>query len=317
MSARLLNPSTVSLVIWLTICGGLTNRAWSGQEAPDRPAPLYADVRYGPHERNVLDFWQARAEEPTPLVIYIHGGGFRGGSKNSLNGDKIDQFLDSGISVAALHYRLLEDAFLPAAHHDCRRAVQFLRTKAEEWNVDASRFGAFGGSAGAQLCMYLAFHDNMANPDSEDPLQRQSTRLACVATSGGQTTMDFAWWKEHIPGYDRPHRSREEYFGEISDDVRDRLIRDIAALELLSEDDPPIFMQYGMAPDAPEPNNPDRVQGWRVHHVNFGVALLERANELGVPAHLKFPGADVAFESDVAFFQRQLLGRAKSERRSP
>jgi hypothetical protein len=247
------------------------------------------------------------------LVIYIHGGGFRGGSKRSLSGEKIQQFLESGISVAALHYRLLADAKLPAAHQDCRRAIQFLRSKADEWNLDPDRFGAFGGSAGAQLCMYLAFHDDMARSDSEDDLERQSTRLMCVATSGGQTTMDFAWWQDHIPGYEQPHRPPEEYFGSLSERQRRRVIRDIAALALLSADDPPIYMQYGMAPDAPAPDEPGRVQGWQVHHVNFGVALQKKARQLGISAELNYPGATVAFPSDVAFFKAHLIDRRESE----
>ena len=277
--------------------------------AQEKPAPTYADVRYGPHERNVLDVWQAEADKPTPLVIYIHGGGFRGGSKNGLSGRKVKRFLESGISVAAIHYRLLAQDFLPAAHYDGRRAVQFLRTKADDWNLDARRFGAFGGSAGAQICMHLAFHEEMADPNSESRLEQQSTRLQCVATNGGQTTMEFNWWFDHIPGYERPHRPATEYFGEISGLERDRVIRDISALRLLSKDDPPIFMQYGMAPDAPQPKEPARVQGWRVHHVNFGIALLNQAKELGVSAYLKHPGADARFSSDIDFFRERLLGQ--------
>lgn len=49
-----------------------------------RPAPDLAEVKYGPHARNVLDLWKARSDRPTPLVVFIHGGGFRGGSKEAL-----------------------------------------------------------------------------------------------------------------------------------------------------------------------------------------------------------------------------------------
>ena len=50
--------------------------------------------------------------------------------------------------------------------------------------------------------MYLAFHNDMADRDSDNAVDRESTRLTCVATSGGQTTMDLDWWRKHIPGYD-------------------------------------------------------------------------------------------------------------------
>ena len=124
--------------------------------------PTHANVKYGPYERNVLDFWRAESDSPAPLVVFIHGGGFRGGSKRSLNASTLKQLLNAEISVAAIHYRLLGQAKLPAAHHDSRRALQFLRFKSKEWNIDKTRVGAFGGSAGAQICMWLAFHDEMA-----------------------------------------------------------------------------------------------------------------------------------------------------------
>ena len=59
------------------------------------------NVPYGPHERNVLDFYPAASDQPTPVVLFIHGGGWRGGDK------KIDPkvYLDKGISVVAINYR--------------------------------------------------------------------------------------------------------------------------------------------------------------------------------------------------------------------
>jgi acetyl esterase/lipase len=158
-----------------------------------KPAPTHKDVTYGPHERNVLDFWRAESAAPAPLVVYIHGGGFRGGSKDGVSSRILRELLAAGISVAAINYRLVQHKRLPAAHFDARRALQFLRSKAKEWNIDKTRTGAFGASAGAQICMWLAFHDEMADPGSPDPLARESTRLSCVATRGGQTTMDFDW----------------------------------------------------------------------------------------------------------------------------
>jgi acetyl esterase len=216
--------------------------------------------------------------------------------------------LEAGISVAAIEYRLVSDAPLPAAHHDCRRALQFLRSKAGEWNLDKTRVGAFGGSAGAQLCMYLAFHDEMAEPDSPDPFARESTRLACVATNGGQTTMDVSWWREHIPGYDRPHRDFRNGFGAKTEaEYRERAAA-VSALSLISKDDPPIFMSYAMAPGDPVPDGA-RAQGWKVHHVNFGLALKERMDAFGLEAHLRYPGARPRYASEAEFFIHKLAQR--------
>jgi len=70
------------------------------------PKPAHANAKYGPHERNRLDIWPAKSDKPTPLVIYYHGGGFRGGDKKTLNPKLLDLLLKEGITVAAANYRL-------------------------------------------------------------------------------------------------------------------------------------------------------------------------------------------------------------------
>ena len=71
--------------------------------------PTAANVAYGTHERQVIDFWKAKSEKPTPLVLYIHGGGWQGGDKRGFRG-QVKQFLDAGISVAAFNYRYVRQA---------------------------------------------------------------------------------------------------------------------------------------------------------------------------------------------------------------
>src|SRR5688572_33232386 len=118
------------------------------QHGPQLPAPDHADVRYGPHERNVLDVWLAKSPAPTPLVIYYHGGGFRAGDKRTLNVELLKKLLASGITVAAVNYRLSGTATYPAAMLDSARALQYLRHRAQRYSIDPIRVGAFGGSAG-------------------------------------------------------------------------------------------------------------------------------------------------------------------------
>jgi acetyl esterase len=297
------------LALSASLCLGQQKAKPARLARPAKPVPTHQNVSYGPHERNVLDLWLAESTRPTPLVVYIHGGGFRGGSKESLDAGVLRELLDAGISVAALHYRLIAQKKLPAAHGDCRRALQFLRSKADEWNLDKKRVGAFGGSAGAQLCMYLAFHDEMADPDSPDPVERESTRLLCVATNGGQTTMDFEWWQKWIPGYDQPHRDPFEAFEAKTEAELEKIVADVSALALISADDPPIHMSYGMAPDAPVPTDPERARGWKVHHVMFGVKLKEKMDALGIEADLKYPGASTTYGSLAEFFKAKLKGQ--------
>src|SRR5262245_51313939 len=67
----------------------------------EKPKPDVADAKYGPHERNVLDLWKAKSETPTPLVVFIHGGGFRAGDKSQVSPALVNSCLKAGISVAS------------------------------------------------------------------------------------------------------------------------------------------------------------------------------------------------------------------------
>ncbi|NRB50819.1 MAG: alpha/beta hydrolase [Saprospiraceae bacterium] len=280
---------------------------WALAQASRLPKPDLANVQYGIHERNVLDVWLADTTKTSPLAIYIHGGGFVSGSKEKLNPKVLQELVEAGISVASINYRFLANAPLPAAHHDALRALQFLRSKAEEWKFDKLKIAAFGGSAGAQLSMWLAFSDEMAKPDATDPIERESSRLHCVATSGGQTTMNIDLWKEWIPGFQKLNYTNEQLYGDITKEERLQRIEAISALSIVSSDDPPIFMTYHMKPDAAIPSNPKKARGWKIHHVILGIKLKEKMDALGVESHVSYPDAESKYESNVAFLKRKLL----------
>jgi len=101
-------------------------------------APTHANVPYGPHEANVLDLWIAEGDGPRPLHVYIHGGGWTGGDKFR-KGNPQKTWLTKGVSYAAINYRHTPESPLPAPVHDAARAIQFLRSKAAEWNIDKNR----------------------------------------------------------------------------------------------------------------------------------------------------------------------------------
>ena len=262
------------------------------------------------HARQKLDLFLPERAAAAPLAIFIHGGGFSGGDKDKINPQDLRQLLEAGIAVASLNYRFYKDAPLPAAFEDCARAVQFLRHRAGEWNLAPGRCGVFGGSAGAQIAMYLAFHDDLADPRSADPIARQSTRFTCVATTGGQITMDVAWWKQHVPEYDVTQTDPRVQFGLPDLAEAQRRIHTIAALTLLSRDDPPLFMSYGMAPGQPYPADPQTATNWKFHHVVHGIEMQKVAAALGVEFHLKYPGAKAAYGNTVEFLQAKLRAGA-------
>jgi acetyl esterase/lipase len=275
---------------------------WSQQQKkqdpkPAQPAPTAANVAYGSHERQVLDFWQAKADRPTPLVLYIHGGGWQNGDKKSLSAAAIKRYLDNGISVAAINYRYVKQAValkieppVKAPLEDAARALQLIRSKAGEWNLDKKRVGATGGSAGACSSLWLAFHDDLANPKSSDPVARESTRLYCAAVSGAQVSLDPRELREWIPNYGYgAHAFGLANFQALHDN-RDKVLKWIKAyspIEHVSKDDPPIFLEY---PNQKVPPVVGEKQKDPTHSAVMGLKLEERLNATGVEITLVYPG---------------------------
>ena len=102
-----------------------------------------------------LDLYRpANGHAALPLVIYIHGGGFRFGDKSGAQ-NLIDPLLKAGFAVASLDYRLTDQARFPAQVEDVKAAVRFLRAHAHAFGLNPGRFAAFGGSAGGYLATML------------------------------------------------------------------------------------------------------------------------------------------------------------------
>jgi acetyl esterase/lipase len=306
----------------LTLCVAGPAAAQARRPANVQTVPTHANVSYGPHERNVMDVYLADAATPAPLVLYIHGGGFRGGDKRSLREADLQQFLGSGFSVAALNYRLTDVAPAPAAYLDCARALQVLRHRAKEWNLDPQRVASTGSSAGAGTSLWLAFHDDLRDPASDDPVSHQSTRLSCVAVSNGQSSYDprFA---EQI-GIPRPNFERHVFFlpfyGITADEIDTpkayARYEEMAPVTHLTADDPPVLMDYGY---APVPVDAQSDLGLVVHHPYLGIALKERMDRLGIECIVQHGatsgGGKVRHGDDqpvipvVEFLRRHLVGR--------
>jgi acetyl esterase/lipase/cyclophilin family peptidyl-prolyl cis-trans isomerase/catechol 2,3-dioxygenase-like lactoylglutathione lyase family enzyme len=104
------------------------------------------------HARQKLDLYLPKAEGPLPLIINIHGGAFRMGSKE--DGVPVE-YLSLGYAVASIGYRLSGDAIWPAQIEDCKAAVRWLRANARTYGIDPDRFAAWGASAGGHLASTL------------------------------------------------------------------------------------------------------------------------------------------------------------------
>jgi acetyl esterase/lipase len=256
-----------------------------------KPAPTHADVAYGPHERHVFDIWLTPSDEPTPLVIYIHGGGFRGGNKN-MNANSLKKFQEAGLSVAAIHYRLSDAGPYPIMMEDAARCLQTIRSRAKEWNLVSDKVACYGGSAGAGISLWLAFHDDLADPKSKDPIARQSTRITAAATTNGQSTYDLRTYREWFGVPDLKNHAALYPFYDIKDESdwdSKRVIsmmEDASAITHLSKDDVPVHMTYDRG-DVPV--DKDTAQGTWVHHVKLGLKLQEAMNKLGMECNVLSP----------------------------
>lgn len=288
----------------------------TAQYADSVPTPTLREVAYGTHSRHVLDFWQAASDKPTPLVFVIHGGGWRNGSKERLN-----RFVDAaallkaGISVVAINYRLIRQAQdlkppVKAPLHDAARALQFVRSKAAEWGIDKARIGAAGGSAGACSSLWLLYHDDLADPQSEDPIARESTRLFCAAVNNAQTTLDPQQMKEWTPNSKYGgHAFGIDAFGQFLAQRETILpwIQEYSPYALASADDPPAYLYYkGAAPAIGKPQKDP------THTANFGLKLQQRCAQLGLLCELTYRGAkEVRHKDSTAYLIATLKAPAK------
>jgi BD-FAE len=299
----------VSLVFILLSSGAAARGQEQSQSvSPAKPRPDEENVKYGPHERNVLDLWIAKSDKPAPLVLFIHGGGFRNGDKAALSEGNLKTYLDSGFSVAAINYRLTSTAPAPAAYLDCARALQFLRANAKKWKLDPKLVASTGGSAGAGTSMWLAFHDDLADPKSKDPLARESTRLTCIAVDNGQSSYDprFA---EKI-GIPRPNFERHPFFfpfyaitaEEIDTTKAYERYEEAAPITYLTKDDPPAMLNYNLPNETvTEKTSLNQI----VHHPKFGIALKEQMDKLGIECIVQYLGHPEGKRTEAVDFIRK------------
>lgn len=139
------------------------------------------------HERNVLDYWPALERgKAAPVMIWFHPGGFRDGDKSQLENNRrsmLRAYRDAGYAVVSCNYPFLDDDndHLAIARH-CARAVQFVRSRAKEWNIDPEKVACCGVSAGALISQFLAYHDDFADATAEDPIRLQSSRPSVVVS---------------------------------------------------------------------------------------------------------------------------------------
>ncbi len=277
----------------------------------DAPPATHADISYGPDARNVLDFWPAIGDGPRPMLVYIHGGGWRGGSKKQVDSN-VQPYLDKGISVASIEYRLTPANPLPAPVHDAARAIQFLRSKAAEWQIDKSRIALQGTSAGACTSMWLLMHDDLADPDSPDIILRNSSRVIAAVGIAGQTSIDpkqiVPWLGPKVLDHLMIANAVGEPTTQTALDNYEKHQADyleFSPYNHVSKGDGALLMIYKNDMTLPSKN-----AGHGIHHPIYGVKMKEKCDSVGVECHLVIPEVSTPkkYTKPYNFLVDKLLG---------
>lgn len=285
-----------------------------------------ADLRCGDAERNVVDvavpgdpatFGDGPAD--TPLVVHVHGGGFVQGDKGGLwDGDEapiVRTLLDNGVAVASMNYTLLtgpEDGGVRTSIDDVAACFQFLRHHGPAtFGIDPDNIAARGGSAGAGSVLWLAYHDDIADPEADDPVFRESSKPVAVAARATQATYDLERWSTDVFGdYDEMFGERDlfelaQIFGldgmllnfyglsdaaDLAEPETAEYRAEVDLLDLMDADDPPVWVENTSTSDE-TPLSVDLL----FHHGHHARAIERQAEKVGADAIVTFgPGATPA-----------------------
>ncbi len=250
--------------------------------------PNFKDVNYGSHPKELINFWQFDSDQPVGVLLQIHGGGWMGGKKDEV---LRPYQMKAGYHIASISYPLVnEGARQPAMLNSALRAVQFLRFKAKEWKIDPDRIVATGGSAGGCSSLLIALHDDIADPQSADPVERFSSRIAGAQVAGAQTTMNpfviKAMIGEKTFGNPMPY---QPFGAETAEEMMNNWgkYKELALLcspiTHLSKDDPPLHLFYNVNREFPTTRSSNGI-----HSPIFGEIMLKACRKIGVECHLQY-----------------------------
>ena len=269
----------------------------------DATPATHVDVAYGTHFRQTMDVWLAKSAKPTPVVFYIHGGGWGAQDKTDIHQHlDVRAFLDAGISVASINYRFLADANaakvtppLQRPLMDAARALQHLRSKAGEWNLDKTCIAASGVSAGGCSSLWLAMHDDMADAQATDPISRESTRVLFTVTKAPQPSLDPKQLVEWIPNseygghaFGYIGKTRKETFAPFLANREKHLaeLREWSPMSHASADDPPAVLLTTKEDKPPVKGEPQKDP---THSAVLGLMLQDTLEPLGVKCEVRHP----------------------------
>ena len=278
--------------------------------ANSKPIPTKAGIPYGPHPHQLLDLYlPAKGDGPFPVVIWY---GALWAPKMSV--PPVNALFPAHCAGIGVEARVMADAIkdkisppISVCLLDARRAVQFVRLHAAEWNLDPNRIAVGGSSQGALPALYVACAGERANPSSSDPVERVSTKVTCAAAHRTVPTIDPKRMGEWNPGVEWGVPAWGCSFAE-SLKKRDELLPLICQWSpdaLLSKDTPPIYFEYNWGLTKPAEV---KEMDYRVHSPRWAVGFQKFAQERGAKCYVKFPGHPSEKYKDIWDFLIQQLG---------
>lgn len=194
---------------------------------------------------------------PTPLIVWIHGGGWQNGNKTLGQNSFQLRYARNGYAVASLNYRLSSEAIFPAQAHDTKAAIRWLRANAATYNIDPTRIGVWGSSAGGHLAALLGTSNDVVDLEGSLGVTTQPSRVQAVVDWYGPTDfllMDTQGQAQGCgPGGHNQASSPESLLVGCQIQTCPAAVQRANPLTYYSRDDPPFFIQHGSV-DCAVPN---------------------------------------------------------------
>lgn len=217
-----------------------------GQTSPKIPDDIdfFRDVEFGTGGGRPLRLHLARPKtlpaSPLPVVVWIHGGGWTGGSRDGGIGHCI-MWARRGYVGVAIEYRFSGEAKFPAQIEDCKCAIRFLRAKAEQYHLDSDRIGVAGHSAGGHLAALLGTSAAVKELEGSGGWADFSSRVQAVCDASGPA--DFVTWG------DKAHPAVKGLLGGLVSE-KPELAALASPVTHASKSSPPFLIIHGDADDV-------------------------------------------------------------------
>jgi acetyl esterase/lipase len=184
-----------------------------------------------------------KPEKPLPVIVFVHGGGWRAGSKDGIIENRLADFLNGRVIGISINYRLTDEAIWPAQIHDCKAAIRWIRGNAEKYNIDRNKICVWGSSAGGHLVAMLGVSSNdktMKGTLGSHIDQRSD--VSCVIDFCGPTQLIHSGFEQYFN--DELENPLAKIFGGPPSENLPAM-KSASPINYVNGDEPPFLMVHG------------------------------------------------------------------------